>query len=73
MINLFDFNSTDNTDFAFLLQSAGHNVKINGTNSKALITNPKINVMIDYDDRYISTTDTIKAGDIIDYSNCIWQ
>ncbi|GAA0366848.1 Ig-like domain-containing protein [Bacillus horti] len=64
MFNLFD---NDNEDFNNLLQMAGKDILINNTPARAIITNPKLNVIIDYDDRYISTLSPIKRGDVIDY------
>jgi len=65
MFDIFN-NETNTNDINYLLSSVGQNVSINNIVTKAIITNPSLN---EFDDRYISTIDTIiKRGDLITYS-----
>lgn len=64
--NIFNDNIQD---IQFLLDTVGKDILINDSPSKAIITNPKLNVIIDYDDKYISTLETIKRGDMVTYND----
>ncbi|MBU9720540.1 MULTISPECIES: Ig domain-containing protein [Bacillaceae] len=67
-MNLFDRNEAAE-DFQYLLDQAGIDILINNHPSKALITTPLLNRIIDYDDRMVSTLDTIKRGDLVTYND----
>ncbi|OLS37930.1 hypothetical protein BTR22_05315 [Alkalihalophilus pseudofirmus] len=71
MINLFDQSESSN-DFQHVLDQAGHDITINEEDARAVITNVKLNINVDYDDRYISTLHDIKRGDVIDYNSRKW-
>ncbi|GGF86397.1 Ig-like domain-containing protein [Paenibacillus aceti] len=68
MINLFDIDNESN--FQFMLDNVGRSVTVNNspTPIKATITNTSTNLNTDYDDRKISTIETLQRGDLIDYN-----
>ncbi|MGA4718984.1 Ig domain-containing protein [Fictibacillus nanhaiensis] len=59
MFNIFESN---NEDITYIVDNFGHEVSINNKTVKAIITN---NVVSEYEDRYISSTLSIKRGDIV--------
>lgn len=67
-LNLFKTDQATK-DFQFLLDNAAYNIFINEESAKALITTPTLNRVVDYDDRYISTLNTIKRGDVITFND----
>lgn len=71
-VNLFNNIMDNNDDFNFLLQQVGETVKINDVEHKAIITNTKLNVYINHDDRYISTNVPLQRGNLIEWNNKKW-
>lgn len=64
------FNTDQATkDFQFMLDNAAYDILINENVSKGLITSPSLNRIVDFDDRYISTLDILKRGDLITYKD----
>lgn len=68
MFNYFELNNS--TDFQYLLNSAGMDILINGTSSRALITNT--NLTESRDNKKVTTLDNIERGFLIDYDNKKW-
>lgn len=68
MFNYFEFNNP--TDFQYLLNSAGEEILIKGTPSRALITNT--NLTESRDNKKITTLDNIECGFLIDYDSKKW-
>jgi hypothetical protein len=68
-LNLFEIESNDN-DFQYILANAGRDILINGLETRALITNKKVNP--NFDDKYITTTTKINKGDRIKYNDLYW-
>lgn len=66
---MFNYFESNDEDFNYLLEIAGKDILINNTPAKAVITNRNLSVTIDYDDRNISTLESIKRGDVIDYND----
>lgn len=71
MLNLFNHEEATN-DFTYIMNEVGSQVLINGQSTQALITNTKLNIHVDYDDRYISTTTELERGQIVHYNNGKW-
>lgn len=71
MFNLFENESVTN-DFQFILDSAGKDITLNNESARAVITNTKLNVFTDFDDRHIATLTRIKRGDLIQWNNNNW-
>lgn len=69
MNNLFNVFNDSATDLEYLLQQAGKDVYIDDVKRKALISNLKMNVMVDTEDRYISTIDSIERGNLVRLDN----
>jgi hypothetical protein len=67
---MFNLLQTDADDFQFMLDSVGEEVKVNGTTVKALITNTSLTS--NYDDKKVTTLQSIKRGDMINYRNGDW-
>jgi hypothetical protein len=58
-MNLFESN---NEDIQYIVDNFGHEVSVNNSSVKAIITN---NVVSEYEDKYISSTQSIKRGDLV--------
>lgn len=71
MFNLFENESVTN-DFQFILDSAGKDITLNNEPARAVITNTKLNVFTDFDDRHIATLTPIKRGDMIRWNDNNW-
>ena len=69
MFNLFE-NTTN--DFDYLLNSIGQEVIISNILTRAVITNTKLNIFVDFDDRHIATQTPIKRGDIVEWQDKTW-
>jgi len=68
MFDYFELNNTE--DFQNLLSVAGMDILINGSSTRALITNTNVNQ--NSDNKKITTLDSIERGFLIDYDNAIW-
>ncbi|MED0676330.1 Ig-like domain-containing protein [Aneurinibacillus thermoaerophilus] len=64
------FNQNDNTEFQFILNDTGTDIKINGQSKRVLITNT--NIQTHYNDKKISSIEQVVCGDLIDYANRKW-
>ena len=68
MFDYFELNNTE--DFQNLLSVAGMDILINGSSTRALITNTNVNQ--NSDNKKITTLDSIERGFLIDYDNAKW-
>lgn len=66
---MFNAFNDSTTDLEYLLLHAGKDVYINDVQRKAIISNLNMSVMIDTEDRYISTLDSIERGNLVRYNN----
>jgi len=66
----FNFFEIQDNDFDLMLKNFGVDVYINNVVTRAVITNTPIK---EFNDKYISTQEPLKRGDIIYYDNNYWM